>query len=250
MRIILKNADFSANNINPMVSITLNLTGVVTDSEVTSVKQGTAYSATFLVGSGYTYSSTVITIGGVAVTDCYSLSPDNDVIEVNISASELTGDVVITIVATEASTSYDGSATVSAYDGTVPEMTYVDPATVENAYDGSVEVEEEEAEPTGYTVTVTSNYAVTVYDNTTEVGTVSAGGSGSFTITSGTMYVYQASGGPVGTHTETGGVTHEEFTANDTTFNDALFDGGNVYVTRYAVTGDGSTSITYSSSWE
>ena len=136
MRIILKNADFSANNINPMVSITLNLTGVVTDSEVTSVKQGTAYSATFLVGSGYTYSSTVITIGGVAVTDCYSLSPDNTVIMVNISASELTGDVVITIVA---DVIYDGSVTVLAYDETVPEMEYIDPATVENAYDGTVE---------------------------------------------------------------------------------------------------------------
>lgn len=101
MRIILKNADFSAKNINPAFSVTLNLTGVVTDSDITSVKQGTAYSATFLVGSGYTYSSTVVTVGGVAATGCYSLSPDNDVIEVNIPANELTGDVVITIVAEE-----------------------------------------------------------------------------------------------------------------------------------------------------
>ena len=49
----------------------------------------------------------------------------------------------------EPETYWDGSVTVSAYDGTVPEMTHTDPNTVENAYDGSVEV----SGANGYTVT-------------------------------------------------------------------------------------------------
>lgn len=125
--------------------------GISEKDNTETATQIDGYSNTFTIYTGYKLKYYSLTIGGVTKSDCISLSPDNMTVYVNIAPSELTGDVVITLIAEvklpklatpniELVSYYDGSVTVSAYDGTVPDMTYTDPSTVENAYDGSVEV--------------------------------------------------------------------------------------------------------------
>ena len=70
MIITLKGADFSGSNIGTLSTWLINksLKGFTTESTITSVEKGEAYTATFNIIDGYTWSSTVVTMGGVDVT--------------------------------------------------------------------------------------------------------------------------------------------------------------------------------------
>lgn len=132
-------------------TITKNLLNVSTEDTTTQVSAdgSSDYVATFYVDEGYELTHYEALIGGVVNNNVFMF--DGSTIYVEISPKALNGDVVITLTAElslpklgtpniELIEYYDGSVTVSAYDGVVPEMTYTDPSTVENAYDGSVEV--------------------------------------------------------------------------------------------------------------
>ena len=74
-------------------SVTYALTSVTSSSAVASIKSGEAYTTTLSVADNYTIQSVTVTMGGVDITsEAYSNG--------TISISAVTGDVVITAVAT------------------------------------------------------------------------------------------------------------------------------------------------------
>lgn len=75
-------------------SINNTLSHVVTDNEATSIEDGAAYTATLTADTGYTLGTVTITMGG---TDITSTAYSNG----NISIASVTGDIVITAVATK-----------------------------------------------------------------------------------------------------------------------------------------------------
>ena len=77
-------------------TITNSLTHAVTDNDSISVENGTAYSATITVDSGYTMDTFSVTMGG---TDITSTAYNSATGVINIPS--VTGDVVITAVATK-----------------------------------------------------------------------------------------------------------------------------------------------------
>ena len=99
-------------------SITRNLTNFSTSSTVTSVTKNGSYSATFTLNSGCTYSSHSVTMGGATVTSGVSYS--NGTLTVNIS--KVTGAVVITAVATGASSGGGTTPTPPSGGDTDPEI--------------------------------------------------------------------------------------------------------------------------------
>ena len=101
-------------------SITRNLTNFSTSSTVTSVTKNSSYSATFTLNSGCTYSSHSVTMGGAAVTSGVSYS--NGTLTVNIS--KVTGAVVITAVATGASSGGGTTPTPPSGGDTGTDRTY------------------------------------------------------------------------------------------------------------------------------
>ena len=75
-------------------SINNTLSHVVTDNEATSIEDGTAYIATLTADTGYALGTVTVTMGGVDITNtAYS--------DGNISIASVTGDIVITAVATK-----------------------------------------------------------------------------------------------------------------------------------------------------
>lgn len=74
-------------------SVSYALTSVTSSSAVSSIKSGEAYTTTLIVADNYTIQSVTVTMGGVNIT---STAYSNG----TISISEVTGDVVITAVAT------------------------------------------------------------------------------------------------------------------------------------------------------
>lgn len=75
-------------------SITNSLTHVTNSNASVSVEEGAAYTATLSADTGYTLNSVTITMGGVDITNtAYS--------DGNISIASVTGDIVITAVATK-----------------------------------------------------------------------------------------------------------------------------------------------------
>lgn len=78
----------------PTYSVTNNLTDVTNSNAVTRVARGGSYSAILTPTSGYTINSVTITMGGVNVTGtAYSSG--------TISIANVTGNIVITAVATQ-----------------------------------------------------------------------------------------------------------------------------------------------------
>lgn len=75
-------------------SINNTLSHVVTDNEATSIEDGAAYTATLTADTGYTLGTVTVTMGG---TDITSTAYSNG----NISIASVTGDIVITAVATK-----------------------------------------------------------------------------------------------------------------------------------------------------
>ena len=75
-------------------SINNTLSHVVTDNEATSIEDGAAYTATLTADTGYILNSVTITMGE---TDITSTAYSNG----NISIASVTGDIVITAVATK-----------------------------------------------------------------------------------------------------------------------------------------------------
>lgn len=78
-------------------TVTNNLTNCTNSNSATTVDEGSSYSATITATSGYTLDSVSVTMGGSAVT---STAVSNGV----ISISSVTGDIVITAVASATST--------------------------------------------------------------------------------------------------------------------------------------------------
>ena len=75
-------------------SINNTLSHVVTDNEATSIEDGAAYTATLTADTGYTLGTVTVTMGGTDITStAYS--------DGNISIASVTGDIVITAVATK-----------------------------------------------------------------------------------------------------------------------------------------------------
>ena len=75
-------------------SINNTLSHVVTDNEAASIEDGAAYTATLTADTGYTLGTVTVTMGG---TDITSTAYSNG----NISIASVTGDIVITAVATK-----------------------------------------------------------------------------------------------------------------------------------------------------
>ena len=74
-------------------SVSYALTSVTSSSAVSSIKSGEAYTTTLSVADNYTIQSVTVTMGGVDITsEAYSNG--------TISISEVTGDIVITAMAT------------------------------------------------------------------------------------------------------------------------------------------------------
>jgi len=82
---------------NVYYSITKNLTNCVIDNNATQVVAGGSYSATVTANSGYTLDSVSVTMGGSAVSVSGGV----------INIASVTGDIVITAVASEAQTDND-----------------------------------------------------------------------------------------------------------------------------------------------
>lgn len=78
----------------PTYSVTNNLTEVTNSNAATRVTQGGSYSATLTATSGYTINSVVVTMGGNDVTGTVYSSG-------TISIANVTGNIVITAVATQ-----------------------------------------------------------------------------------------------------------------------------------------------------
>ena len=86
-------------------SINNTLSHVVTDNEATSIEDGTAYTATLTADTGYALGTVTITMGGTDITStAYS--------DGNISIASVTGDIVITAVATKI-VSYTNQVSIS-----------------------------------------------------------------------------------------------------------------------------------------
>ena len=86
-------------------SVTSNLSNVTSSNTSVSVEENQSYSATLSVADGYEMQSVVVTMGGVDVTDEY-------VTENKIQIGTVTGDIVITAIAT-AVTSYTNQLPIS-----------------------------------------------------------------------------------------------------------------------------------------
>lgn len=86
-------------------SINNTLSHVVTDNEATSIEDGAAYTATLTADTGYTLGTVTVTMGG---TDITSTAYSNG----NISIASVTGDIVITAVATKI-VNYTNQVTIS-----------------------------------------------------------------------------------------------------------------------------------------
>lgn len=89
-----RNVLMASNSFNGNVfAVDLNLTGVTaSDNVTTQIREGTAYTNTLSVTSGYTLSSVVVTMGGVEVTNTAYSSGE-------ISIANVTGDIVVTAIA-------------------------------------------------------------------------------------------------------------------------------------------------------
>lgn len=111
MIITLKGADFSKNNIGTLSTwrIIKNLKNVTTSNTVTSIDKGAAdksYTATFTINSEYTFSSATVTMGGEDITS--SLVWNTDKTSATLTIAEVTGNVIISIIATSTSTGGGG----------------------------------------------------------------------------------------------------------------------------------------------
>lgn len=75
-------------------SVTNDLTYAINSNEATSIESGSSYIANISAESGYALNSVVVTMGGTDVTSTvYSNG--------NVNITEVTGDIIITVVATE-----------------------------------------------------------------------------------------------------------------------------------------------------
>ena len=95
-------------------SITRNLTNYSTTSTTTSVAKDGTYSATFTLNAGCTYSSHSVTMGGATVSSASTASAtaykyDSSTHTITFSNFKVTGALVITAVATGASSGGGGS---------------------------------------------------------------------------------------------------------------------------------------------
>ena len=128
MIITLKGADFSNSNVGTLSTwlITKSLKGVTTDNTLTSIdKENSGYTAVFVVNDGYTLSTAKVTMGGVDITS--SLIWSDDETSAILTISEVTGNVVISIVAVsesgedEISYTYELGKSIRTADGTILE---------------------------------------------------------------------------------------------------------------------------------
>lgn len=112
MIITLKGADFSNSNVGTLSTwlITKSLKGVTTDNTLTSIdKENSGYTAVFVVNDGYSLSTAKVTMGGVDITS--SLIWADDETSAILTIEEVTGNVVISIVAVSESGEEGGSDT-------------------------------------------------------------------------------------------------------------------------------------------
>lgn len=189
-------------------SITRNLTNFSTDSTVTSVAKNGSYSATFTLNDGCTYSSHSVTMGGSAVTSGVTLSSDKKTLTVSIS--KVTGAVVITAVATGASSGGSGGEGGSGgtYTITYKYMsgsTEIKAATTETVSAGTSKTFSINNAPSisGYTVSSVSPTSATINSNTTVTyyySVVNSGDGSTITTTyTNAGYVLASTGALTGT---------------------------------------------------
>lgn len=95
----------------PSYSVTNNLTGVTTNNSANKVSEGDNYAATLTVEDGYALNSLAITMGGVDITETVY---HEDVIYI----SKVTGDIVITAIASEIPTTIYALPEETEFDGT------------------------------------------------------------------------------------------------------------------------------------
>lgn len=100
---VLEIGDMVLGKVEVYYSVTSNLTACVSNNSVASVVEGGSYSATITANSGYMLSSVKVTMGG---TDVSASAVSGG----NINITSVTGDIVITAVATEIVVSYQQCA--------------------------------------------------------------------------------------------------------------------------------------------
>ena len=137
-------------------SINNMLSHVVTDNEATSIEDGAAYTATLTADTGYILNSVTVTMGG---TDITSAAYSNG----NISIASVTGDIVITAVATK----------IVSYTNQVPISTDADG----NVFNGTGYIDGYRINSSGATVAL-SGFTATGFIPFTKGQTIRIGGEG------------------------------------------------------------------------
>ena len=96
-------------------TITKNLTGVSLSNSISSIEEGSSYSTTINVSSGYTLNSVTVTMGGTNITSTAYNSSNK-----TITISSVTGNIVITVAATKPTEyMYYGRLSISEVGGSV-----------------------------------------------------------------------------------------------------------------------------------
>ena len=137
-------------------SINNTLSHVVTDNEATSIEDGAAYTATLTADTGYILNSVTVTMGG---TDITSTAYSNG----NISIASVTGDIVITAVATK----------IVSYTNQVPISTDADG----NVFNGTGYIDGYRINSSGATAAL-SGFTATGFIPFTKGQTIRIGGEG------------------------------------------------------------------------
>ena len=137
-------------------SINNTLSHVVTDNEATSIEDGAAYTATLTADTGYVLGAVTVTMGG---TDITSIAYGNG----NISIASVTGDIVITAVATK----------IVSYTNQVPISTDADG----NVFNGTGYIDGYRINSSGATAAL-SGFTATGFIPFTKGQTIRIGGEG------------------------------------------------------------------------
>lgn len=142
MIIILKNADFSQSNIGTLSTwrISRSLGAGATYEGATSVDKDATFTATVTLAEGYEVGSTgvTITMGGVVLSDAYSISGN----VITITIAEVTGNVLIKVptinTATGEEEEPEAPDTPNKYTLNVENIPFSTQYTIDNPYTDSI----------------------------------------------------------------------------------------------------------------
>ena len=111
-------------------SVTKNLTNATINNTETEVEEGSNYSATITAEEGYEVTSVTVTVGGTDVTETVYTSSTGA-----INITNVTGAIVITVVATEQVTEYNAVGKVAIGDYVYFDVPYRNAFDVSKIYD-------------------------------------------------------------------------------------------------------------------